>query len=88
MKYISVETTPEAQAKRKLQIPLTQATSGLHFFQYSVFPAFPVFCTFPLHDFLIFFIFSSSGGGFKKLMAKAKTIPVPRITGLAQVRMS
>ena len=31
---------------------------------------------------------SSSGGGFKKLMAKAKTIPVPRITGLAQVRSS
>jgi len=30
----------------------------------------------------------SSGGGFKKLMAKAKTIPVPRMTGLAQTRTS
>ena len=30
---------------------------------------------------------SSSGGSFRKLMAKAKTIPVPRITGLAQVRI-
>ena len=76
------ETTQEAQAKRKLRIPPTQATSGFQFILevsciscISFILIFPLFCI----------SFSSSGGGFKKLMAKAKTIPVPRITGLAQV---